>query len=138
MLLNSAVLFNLPRIPDDRGNLSFFQYPDQVPFQISKVAWINDIPAGTEMPGQANTTHKEIIIALSGSFDVIVNDGNREIKFTLNHPGTYLYIPEMNWRSLVNFSTNSVVFIVTDCADSGAECITEFTDFKSKKNAATL
>ena len=138
MPLDNAVLFNVPMIPDDRGNLSFFQYPDQLPFEINKVFWVNNIPAGTEMPGQANKQIQEIIIALSGSFDVIISDGVKEKKYTLTHPGTYLYIPKMIWRRLVNFSTNSVVFIASEKSDIDIECITDLAEYKLIKDASSL
>src|ERR1035437_1856524 len=137
MFLNDAVLFNVPKILDQRGNLSFFQYPDQIPFEIKRVYWINYIPGGTDIAGQANKESMEIIIALSGSFDVLVDDGKEEKKFTLNQPDTCLYIPKMVWRQLVNFSTNSVSFVVSDKVYDEANSIVDFLQFKLIKPYAT-
>ena len=133
MPLNEVGLLHVPKILDDRGNLSFFQYPDQIPFEIKGVYWINDIPGGTNMAGYANKELKEMIIALSGSFDVLVNDGTNEKKFTLNLPDICLYIPKMVWRQLTNFSTNSVAFIVSDRVYDETNRVAEFAKFQSIK-----
>jgi len=139
MALSDVILFNVPKILDDRGNLSFFQYPDQIPFEIKRVYWINDIPGGTDFTGYANKESQEIIIALSGSFDVIANDGFNERKFTLNHPDAGIYIPKMTWLQLVNFSTNSVAFIVSDSDFNEQDRIVEFSQFQLiKKDGSQL
>ena len=137
MLLKDGVFFNVPKILDDRGNLSFFQYPDQIPFEISGLYWINDIPGGTSLPGLANLASQEVIVALSGSFDVLVHDGNEEKKYTLNRPDHCLYLPVLTWRAFVNFSTNSVAFVVSDKEYSKAGQISDFGQFQLVKNDET-
>ena len=131
MSLSNVRLISIPKIPDERGNISFLQNPDQIPFEIRKVYWINDIPSGAERDGQANKNFRELIIALSGSFDIIVHDGKTEKLFSLNRPDICLYIPEMTWRQLVNFSTNSVAFITTDEDTTHSEIIFDFSRFQS-------
>lgn len=123
-------LIPIPKIPDERGNLSFLQSSDQLPFDIKSVYWINDIPSGAARPGQANRRSQEVIIALSGSFDVIVNNGAVEQVYRLTRPDVGLYIPPMVWRSMENFSTNSVAFICTNGEPLQADLIDEFSGFK--------
>src|SRR5690349_22494905 len=107
-------LIDLPKILDDRGNLSFFQNNAQVPFDIKRVYWIYDVPGGEIRGGHAYKTLQEVIIALSGSFDVVLFDGKEEKRFTLNRSYKALYVPGMIWKHLENFSTNSVALIAAD------------------------
>ncbi|MFI5196071.1 MAG: sugar 3,4-ketoisomerase [Chitinophagales bacterium] len=123
-------LLTIPKIPDVRGNISFLQYPDQIPFEIRKVYWINDIPSGADRDGQANKHSRELIIALSGSFEVIAGDGFQETRYSLNRPDMCLYIPKMIWRQLVNFSTNSVALIITDEDAGNADNFIDFSTFQ--------
>ena len=106
---DSDGLIALPKISDPRGNLTFIQFPQQVPFKIKRVFWIYNVPSGDHRGGHAYRTQKEVIIALTGSFDVVVKRKNGEImKFSLNRGDVGVYIPEMTWRHLENFSTNAV------------------------------
>eukprot|EP01012_Entosiphon_sulcatum_P065572 TRINITY_DN94535_c0_g1_i1.p1 TRINITY_DN94535_c0_g1~~TRINITY_DN94535_c0_g1_i1.p1 ORF type:complete len:139 (+),score=17.53 TRINITY_DN94535_c0_g1_i1:307-723(+) len=114
MTLENVKLINLPKIPDDRGNLSFFQNEEHIPFEIQRAYWIYDVPGGEHRGGHAYKDLQEVIIALSGSFDVVIDDGVEKKKITLNRSYNALYIPKMIWRRLENFSTNSLAFIVTD------------------------
>ena len=123
-------LLNLPKILDKRGNLSFFEYPNQLPFKIARTYWIYDVPGGEIRGGHAFKEQQEFIIALSGSFDVIVNNGQKEERFSLNRSYNGLYIPKMYWRSLENFSTNSLALIVSDKLYAEADYIRDFEDFK--------
>ena len=109
------VLIALPRIQDPRGNLTFIQHPDHLPFELKRVFWIYDVPGGETRGGHALKTQKEVIISLSGSFDVIVTLPNGdEQKYTLNRSYFGLYIPENHWRHMENFSTNSVSLHLCD------------------------
>jgi dTDP-4-dehydrorhamnose 3,5-epimerase-like enzyme len=110
--MNRPQLINLNKIADERGNLTFIQFPDHVPFKIRRVYWIYDVPSGQTRGGHAFKSQKELIICLSGSVEVYVSDGKIEESYTLNRPFTALYIPIMTWRQLRNFSTNTVVMIV--------------------------
>lgn len=122
---------DLPKILDARGNLSFFEYPSQLPFEIARTYWIYDVPGGEVRGSHAFKEQQEFIIALSGSFDVIVNDGKKEEKFSLNRSYYGLYIPKMYWRRLENFSTNSLALIVSDKLFDENDYIRDFEDFKN-------
>lgn len=131
MNIGQAQIINFPKILDERGNLSFFQNSDQIPFDIQRVYWIYDVPGGEQRGGHAYRSQQEVIIALSGSFDVVLNDGFEEKRITLNRSYYGLYIPAMMWRHLENFSTNSVAFISTDMPYSEADYIRDFQEFKN-------
>lgn len=102
-------LIQLPKIQDVRGNLTFIQHPDHLPFDINRVFWIYDVPGGETRGGHAYKKQHEVIISLSGSFDVVITlpDGTTQ-RFTLNRSYFGLYIPPLHWRHMENFSTNSV------------------------------
>ncbi|MDF2553864.1 MAG: fdtA 1 [Chryseobacterium sp.] len=127
-------IINLPKILDKRGNLSFFEYPNQLSFEIVRTYWIYDVPGGEIRGGHAFKEQQEFIIALSGSFDVILHDGEKEDKFSLNRSYNGLYIPNMYWRSLENFSTNSLALIVSDKSYNETDYIRNFEEFKILKN----
>lgn len=109
MELNGVQLIHLPKILDERGNLSFMQFPDQLPFAVKRVFWTYDVPGGEIRGGHAYNKQQEFIIALSGSFDVIVQNkkGEKE-KFFLNRSYYGLYLPPQIWRHIENFSTNAL------------------------------
>lgn len=132
MNIGQARIIDFPKILDERGNLSFFQNSDQVPFDIQRVYWIYDVPGGEQRGGHAYKTQQEVIIALSGSFDVVIQDGFEEKRITLNRSYYGLYVPAMLWRHLENFSTNSVAFISTDQPYNESDYIRDFQEFKSK------
>ena len=104
-------LIQLPKFLDDRGNLSFFENDNQLPFAIKRVHWIYDVPGGEERGGVAYKTTEEFIVAMSGSFDVVVKNSEREWKFSLNRSYMGVYIPAGYWRAVENFSSNSVAVI---------------------------
>jgi len=128
--MNDVRLISLPKILDDRGNLSFFENQNQIPFDIQRVYWIYDVPGGEYRGGHAYQDLQEVIIALSGSFDVVLHDGFQEKKFNLNRSYTGLYVPKMVWRHLENFSTNSLALIVTDKFFEEEQYIRDFEAFK--------
>lgn len=127
-------IIQLPKIVDPRGNLSFFEHPGQLPFKIARTYWIYDVPGGETRGSHAFKKQQEFIIALSGSFDVVLHDGENEQKFSLNRSYYGLYIPEMYWRRMENFSTNSLALIVSDKAFDQHDYIRDFDEFKSLKN----
>ena len=127
-------IINLPKILDKRGNLSFFEYPNQLPFIIARTYWIYDVPGGEVRGSHAFKEQQEFIVALSGSFDVIINDGEKEEKFSLNRSYNGLYIPKMYWRSIENFSTNSLALIVSDKLFDEGDYIRDYEQFKILKN----
>lgn len=129
-----AKIIQLPKIIDPRGNLSFFEYPNQLPFEIARTYWIYDVPGGESRGSHAFKEQNEFIIALSGSFDVVLHDGKEEKIFSLNRSYYGLFIPKMCWRSLENFSTNSLALIVSDRDYSESDYLRNFNDFKELSN----
>lgn len=130
-MINPEII-DLPKIFDKRGNLSFFEHPNQLPFEIIRTYWIYDVPGGEIRGSHAFKNQQEFIIALSGSFDVILNDGKKEEKFSLNRSYHGLYIPKMYWRRLENFSTNSLALIVSDMIYDENDYIRDFDEFKKQ------
>ncbi|MEI6949508.1 FdtA/QdtA family cupin domain-containing protein [Paraflavisolibacter sp. H34] len=126
-------MLDLPKILDDRGNLSFFQSNGQIPFEIKRTYWIYDVPGGEQRGGHAYHHIQEVIIALSGSFDVVLHDGKEEKKFTLNRSYHGLYVPRMIWRHMENFSTNSLALIVADTYYDASQYIRDFDTYKSMR-----
>jgi len=104
-------IIKLPKITDRRGNLTFIE-EEHVPFKIERIYWICDLPGGVQRGDYALKKSREFIIALSGSFDVNVYDGEQLHKVTLNNPAEGLYIPRLHWRYLDDFSTNSVCLVL--------------------------
>jgi hypothetical protein len=108
-ILESVGLIALPKISDPRGNLTFIQFPQQVPFEIKRVFWTYNVPSGEVRGGHAYKSQQEVIVALSGSFDVIVKSANGGIqRISLNRGDKGIFLPQMTWRHLENFSTNAV------------------------------
>ncbi len=127
-------IIDLPKIIDSRGNLSFFENDHQIPFSIERAYWIYDVPGGEVRGSHAFKEQQEFIIALSGSFDVIIHDGEKEERFSLNRSYYGLYIPKMYWRRIENFSTNSLALIVSDRLFDANDYIRDFEIFKKIKN----
>jgi dTDP-4-dehydrorhamnose 3,5-epimerase-like enzyme len=111
--LQQVKILNLPKIEDPRGNLTFIEEQNHIPFEIKRVYWIYDVPGGETRGGHAFKDQKEFIVALSGSFDVVVSDGQDEKRFHLNRSYYGLYIPNGLWRFMDNFSTNSVALVLS-------------------------
>ncbi|MDL2215276.1 WxcM-like domain-containing protein [Dysgonomonas sp. OttesenSCG-928-M03] len=128
--IHKECLFDLPKMEDARGNLSFIEEGDQIPFNIARVYWIYDVPAGQKRGSHAFKTQQEIIIALSGSFDVVLNDGANKTKYHLNRAYKALYIPAKMWRSLENFATNSVCLVISSGHYDEDEYIRNFKQYK--------
>lgn len=108
MSIDDIKIVELPKILDARGNLSFAEQNNHVPFEIKRTYWIYDVPGGEARGGHAFRENKEFIIALSGAFDVVVDDGVKKKTFTLNRSYYGLYVPAGLWREMTNFSTNSL------------------------------
>lgn len=124
-------IIDLPKITDPRGNLSFLEGNKQIPFKIERSYWIYDVPGGQTRGGHAYTDLQEFIIALSGSFDVVIDDGKETKTISLNRSYYGLYVPSMIWRSLENFSTNSLCLIVSSKPYSADLYIRDYTQFKT-------
>jgi len=108
----AARLIDLPKVPDSRGNLSFIEECRQVPFRISRAYWIYDVPGGETRGGHAFRQNQEFIVALSGSFDVVLDNGRRRRTWSLNRSYYGLYVPRGYWRQMQNFSTNSLALVL--------------------------
>jgi len=126
-------IINLPRILDARGNLSVLQQMKEVPFNIQRVYWIYDVPGGEIRGSHAFKSTNEMIVALSGSYDVVLHDGNQEFRYQLNRSYYGLYVPKMIWRRLENFSTNSLALVIADKAFAEDEYIRDFDAFTQIK-----
>ena len=132
MSLNKVKIIQLPKIPDDRGNLTFIEGENHIPFKIKRAYWIYDVPGGQKRGGHAYKKLHEFIVALSGSFDVILHDGKEEKKFSLNRSYYGLYVPKLIWRKLENFSSNSLALIVASKVFNETEYIRDFDQFLTK------
>ncbi|WP_313636316.1 FdtA/QdtA family cupin domain-containing protein [Empedobacter sp.] len=130
-----AKIIDLPKIIDKRGNLSFFEGNNQLPFEIARTYWIYDVPGGEVRGSHAFKNQNEFIIALSGSFDVVINDGEKEERFSLNRSYHGLLVSKKVWRKLENFSTNSLALIVSDKKYDENDYIRDFDEFKKLINA---
>lgn len=122
-------LINLPKIEDPRGNLTFIEEESHIPFKISRVYWIYDVPGGEKRGGHAFKAQNEFVVALSGSFDVIINDGKNEERYHLNRSYFGLYIPNSLWRHMENFSTNAVVMVLSSTVYDGSDYIRDFKNY---------
>jgi oxalate decarboxylase/phosphoglucose isomerase-like protein (cupin superfamily) len=129
MVTNEPVIIDLPKILDNRGNLTFIMENTHVPFRIMRVYWIYDVPGGERRGSHAFRKTEEIIVALSGSFDVILNDGRHEYRFSLNRSYHGVYVPKMLWREINNFSTNSLALILASTEYSEDDYIRDYDVF---------
>ena len=129
--MEGVELIELPKILDKRGNLSFFENSNQIPFDIKRTYWIYDVPGGELRGSHAFKKSHEFIIALSGSFDIVLHDGNKEKKYSLNKSYYGLYVPNLLWRRLENFSTNSLALIVSSISYDSHDYIRGFEEFKT-------
>lgn len=135
MTLDDVKIIELPKFLDERGNLSFLENEKQIPFRIARTYWIYDVPGGEQRGGHAYQSLQECIIALSGSFDVVLNDGRKEERFHLNRSYVGLYVPKRVWRHMENFSTNSLAMVVADGPYSPNDYIRDFELYKSEQHA---
>ncbi len=131
MSLSDVKIIELPKIEDPRGNLSFIESGNHIPFNIRRTYWIYDVPGGQSRGGHAYKNLNEFIIALSGSFDVVLSDGKETRKFSLNRSYYGLYVPSKVWRSLENFSTNSLCLIMASDKYDESDYIRDFNEFKN-------
>lgn len=135
MTVEDVRIIELPKFLDARGNLSFAENYKQIPFEIKRTYWIYDVPGGEDRGGHAFRENQEVVIALSGAFDVIVDDGENKKTFSLNRSYYGLYIPSGLWRSMENFSTNSFALEFGSISYSADDYIREYEDFiKLKKD----
>ena len=131
MNYKEPTILPLPKICDPRGNLSVIESGVNLPFEMKRTYWIYDVPGGMSRFGHAFKKQEEFIVALSGSFDVVLHNGNKEIRHHLSRSYYGLYVPPMIWRKIENFSTNSVVLVLSSELYSPADYIEDFDVYLS-------
>lgn len=134
----SDCLLQLPKIEDERGNLSFIEQQRHVPFKIARTYWIYDVPGGEERGSHAFRQQEEFIVALSGSFDVVLDDGQQTRRYALNRSYMGVYVPPMTWRTLANFSTNSLCLVLSSTAYDPSDYIWDYDEFRRAKAHRSL
>ena len=128
--MNPSII-QLPKITDVRGNLSFIEGENHIPFSIKRVYWVYDVPGGEDRGSHAFIRNEEFIVALSGAFDVILDDGNETIRYHMNRSYYGLYVPEMLWRTLENFSSHSLALVLASTVYSESDYIRDYEQFKN-------
>jgi len=122
-------IINLPKIEDPRGNLSIIEEENQIPFKIERTYWIYDVPGGQVRGGHAFKEQQELIVSLSGSFDVLVDNGKWKQTFSLNRSYYGLYLPAGLWRQMQNFSTNSLALVLSSTHYNADDYIYDYNEF---------
>lgn len=131
--MDKAKIISLPKMGDRRGNLSVIEENAQIPFKIERAFWIYDVPGGETRGGHAYKDTEEFIVALSGSFDVVLDDGRERKVFSLNRSYYGLYVPKMMWREMENFSTNALALVLSSTRYDAADYIRDYEEFKQRK-----
>ena len=134
--ISAAKIIELPKFLDARGNLSFIEELKHIPFKIERTYWIYDVPGGEARGGHAYRENEEFIVALSGSFDVILDDGRRKKTFSLNRSYYGLYIPKGLWREMNNFSTNSLALVLASTKYDEEDYLRDYEMFLTLKQDA--
>lgn len=129
MNVSDCKIVELPKFLDKRGNLSFAEQLKHVPFKIERTYWIYDVPGGEARGGHAYKDNQEFVIALSGSFDVEIDDGKKKQLFSLNRSYYGLYMPNGLWREMRNFSTNSLALVLSSTPYSEVDYIRSYDEF---------
>jgi uncharacterized cupin superfamily protein len=131
MRFTKPEIIQLPKILDRRGNLTFIEGLKHIPFEIQRTFWIYDVPGGETRGGHAYKTSEEFIIALSGSFDVILDNGKKKTTYSLNRSYYGLYVPAGTWRQMENFSTNSLALVLSSTLFAEEDYIRDYQEFLS-------
>ena len=129
-LIEQCRLIDLPKIDDPRGNLTFIEGDNHIPFDIKRVFYLYDVPGGEMRAGHSNIYSEQFIVAMSGSFDVVVDDGFEKKTFSLNRAYYGLYLPTNVWREIDNFSSGAVRLVLTSTKYSADDYIREYDEFK--------
>lgn len=125
----NAHIIQLPKILDSRGNLTFIEEENHIPFKIERTFWIYDVPGGENRGGHAYRETEEFIIALSGSFTVLLDNGHVRQEFHLSRSYYGLYVPRMVWRKMTDFSTNSLALVLASTPYSAEDYIRDYNEF---------
>ena len=128
--VRDCIIIELPKISDPRGNLSIIEQIKQIPFEIKRVHWVYDVPGGVDRGGHAYFETEEFIVALSGSFDVVIDDGIEKKTFQLNRSYFGLYVPKGLWRTMTNFSTNSLALVLSSTEYNEKDYISDYAEYK--------
>lgn len=132
--MDKPQIIDLPKFLDARGNLSFVEQGKHIPFAIRRTYWLYDVPGGEARGGHAYKENQEFIVALSGSFDVVLDDGNEKTVYTLNRSYYGLYVPKGLWREMENFSTNSLAMVLSSTDYDANDYIRDYDEFLKLKN----
>jgi hypothetical protein len=138
MRVSECRLIPLPKIADPRGNLTFLEAERHIPFAIQRVYAIYNVPGGERRGGHAYRTLNEVVVSLSGSFDVVLSDGIETTRISLSRPYTALFIPQMIWRHMENFSTNAVAFVLASHHYDAGDYIRDYEIFRRDAAAGPL
>lgn len=138
MKFNEAGIIQLPKNLDRRGNLSVIEGINHIPFKIVRTYWIYDVPGGEVRGGHAYRQNQEFIVALSGSFDVILDDGKERKTYSLNRSYYGLYVPRGMWRQMQNFSTNALALVLASIKFNPEDYIYDYALFKELANEARI
>lgn len=128
--MEQPIIINLPKIGDKRGNLSLVEEFKHIPFKIERTYWIYDVPGGEKRGGHAYRENQEFIVALSGSFDVVLDDGKEKKQYSLNRSYYGLYVPKGWWRQMENFSTNALALVLASTPYTKEDYIYDYQEFK--------
>jgi dTDP-4-dehydrorhamnose 3,5-epimerase-like enzyme len=134
MSIDNCRIIDLPKITDQRGNLSVIEGENQIPFDIKRVYYLYDVPGGSSRAGHGHKELQQLIVAMSGSFDVIVDDGNSRKKFQLNRSYFGLYIPKGMWREVENFSSGGVCLVLASTKYDPSDYFHDYDEFKEFVN----
>lgn len=127
---------DLPRVTDPRGNLTFLEGGDQVPFQVARVYYLYDVPGGETRGGHAHRELEQLIVAVAGSFDVLVDDATESVRFHLNRSYYGLHMPRLTWRELGNFSSGSVCLVLASQRYAEDDYYRDYADFLAARALA--
>lgn len=127
--VENCIIIDIPKVDSDKGSLSFLESSNQIPFEIKRVYFTYDIPSGAERGGHAHKNLYQIIVAASGSFNVLLDDGKNKKNVFLNNPGIGLLITPGIWREINNFSSGSVVLVMASAVFNEEDYIREYSVF---------
>jgi len=133
--VDDCKIIHLPKISDPRGNLTFIEGGEHVPFNIRRVYYLYDVPGGVDRGAHAHRNLQQIIISLSGSFEIVLDDGKKKKRFCLNRPNLGLYVCPMMWRELENFSSGSVCLVLASTLYSESDYIRDYKQFLNEHNS---
>lgn len=136
--VSNAKILSLPKIEDPRGNLSIIEQLKHIPFEIKRAYWIYDVPGGKNRGGHAYKENQEFIVALSGSFDVVLDDGDNQKTFSLNRSYFGLFVPKGMWRTMTNFSTNSLALVLSSTEYDEGDYVMDYDEYRMWRNNGSL